>query len=48
MYQYKLSSIFDAYYAATCLNMVNDKTIISTDKEYDKIAGIKRIDPRSL
>ena len=48
MYQYKLSSIFDAYYAATCLNMVNDKTIISTDKEYDKIAGIKRVDPRSL
>ena len=46
MQQYKLSSIFDAYYAATCLNMVEDKTIISTDEEYDKIAGIKRIDPR--
>ena len=48
MQQYKLSSIFDAYYAATCLNMVEDKTIISTDEEYDKIAGIKRIDPRDI
>jgi len=48
MQQYKLTSIFDAYYAATCLNMVDDKTMISTDEEYDKIAGIKRIDPQSI
>jgi len=48
MQQYKLTSIFDAYYAATCLNMVDDKTMISTDEGYDKIAGIKRIDPRSI
>ncbi|MDJ0271299.1 MAG: type II toxin-antitoxin system VapC family toxin [Candidatus Caldarchaeum sp.] len=48
MQQYKLSSIFDAYYAATCLKMVEDKTIITTDEEYDKVAGIKRIDPRDI
>ncbi|PUA32907.1 MAG: VapC toxin family PIN domain ribonuclease [Candidatus Terraquivivens tikiterensis] len=48
MQQYKLSSIFDAYYAATCLNMIDDRTIVTTDEEYDKIAGIKRIDPRAL
>ena len=48
MQQYKLNSIFDAYYAATCLNMVEDRTMISTDEEYDKIAGMKRIDPRDI
>ncbi len=48
MRQYKLPSIFDAYYAATCLNMVDDHTIISTDETYDRIPGIRRIDPRSM
>lgn len=48
MKQYKLESIFDAYYAATCLNMVKDHTIISTDETYDRIPGINRIDPRDL
>lgn len=46
--QYKLTSIFDAYYAATCLNQVEDHTIISADSVYDKIPGIKRMDPKDL
>lgn len=48
MKQYKISSIFDAYYAATALNQVPDHTIISTDNVFDNIPGIKRIDPREL
>jgi len=46
--QYKVESIFDAYYAATALNQVQDHTIISTDTVFDKIPGIKRIDPREI
>jgi len=46
--QYNLTSIFDAYYAATALNKVPDRTIISTDNIFDKIPGIKRVDPRHL
>ncbi|MGB9728720.1 MAG: type II toxin-antitoxin system VapC family toxin [Thermoprotei archaeon] len=48
MKQYNLKSIFDAYYAATALNQVEDHTIISTDNVYDTIPGLKRIDPRKL
>lgn len=48
MRQYGFSSIFDAYYAATALNQVEDHTIISTDKVFDCIPGIKRIDPREI
>lgn len=48
MRQYNINSIFDAYYAATALNQVPDHTIISTDKTFDSIPGIKRIDPRKL
>ena len=48
MAQYKLTSIFDAYHAATCLLYDKQKTIISTDHIYDKIPGIKRIDPTNL
>jgi len=48
MKQYKLTSIFDAYYAATCLNQVRDHQMVSTDTVYDKIPGIIRIDPRGL
>jgi predicted nucleic acid-binding protein len=48
MRQYGFASIFDAYYAATALNQVEDHTIISTDKVFDCIPGIKRIDPRKL
>jgi len=46
--QYALTSIFDAYYAATALNQIEDHTIISTDKIFDNIPGIRRIDPREI
>lgn len=46
--QYGFTSIFDAYYAATALNQVEDHTIISTDKVFDAVPGIKRIDPRKI
>ncbi|MCW4002295.1 MAG: VapC toxin family PIN domain ribonuclease [Candidatus Bathyarchaeota archaeon] len=46
--QYRFTSIFDAYYAATALNQVEDHTIISTDKVFDCLPGIKRIDPRKI
>jgi predicted nucleic acid-binding protein len=46
--QYGLTSIFDAYYAATALNQVEDHTIISTDTAFDCIPGIKRVDPREI
>lgn len=48
MRQYGFTSIFDAYYAATALNQVEDHTIISTDKVFDCIPGLKRIDPRKV
>ncbi len=46
--QYRFSSIFDAYYAATALNQVEDHTIISTDTVFDCLPGIKRVDPRHI
>jgi len=48
MRQYNLTSIFDAYYAATALNQVPDHTIISTDTIFDKIPTLRRVDPRDL
>jgi len=48
MKQFNLKSIFDAYYAATALNAVPDRTIISTDEVFDRVTGLKRVDPRSL
>jgi len=48
MRQYKLTSIFDAYHAATALNQVSDHTIVSTDEVYNKIPGLTRIDPRTI
>jgi predicted nucleic acid-binding protein len=48
MRQYGFTSIFDAYYAATTLNQVEDHTIISTDKIFDCIPGLVRIDPRKI
>jgi predicted nucleic acid-binding protein len=48
MRQYGFTSIFDAYYAATALNQVEDHTIISTDKVFDCIPGLIRIDPRKI
>ncbi len=46
--QYGFTSIFDAYHAATALNQVEDHKIISTDKSYDCLPGIIRIDPREI
>jgi predicted nucleic acid-binding protein len=46
--QYGFTSIFDAYYAATALNQIEDHTIISTDTVFDCVPGIKRIDPREI
>jgi predicted nucleic acid-binding protein len=49
METYGISSIFDAIYAATALtDTVPDHTLLSTDLVYDRIRGIKRIDPRTL
>ena len=48
MKQYNLGSIFDAYYAATVLNQVLDRVIISTDTVFDRIPGLRRVDPREL
>lgn len=49
METYEMKSIFDAIYAATTLTeKVPDHTILSTDETYERIRGIKRIDPREL
>jgi len=46
---YNLTSIFDAIYAATALSSeVPDHIIVSTDRTFDKIRGLRRIDPREL
>lgn len=46
---YGISSVFDAIYAATALSAkVADHTIISTDKKYDSIRGLKRVHPQKL
>lgn len=46
---YGITSIFDAIYAATALSAnVPDHAIISTDKKYDVIRGLKRLDPQKL
>ena len=48
MRQYRLTSIFDAYHAATALNQVPDRTIISTDHIYDGIPGLTKVEPQTL
>lgn len=48
MRQYGLTSIFDAYYAATAASQVDDHTIISTDSVFDRIPAIRRSDPRTI
>ena len=46
---YGITSIFDAIYVATALSAgVPDHTIISTDKKYDAVKGLKRVDPQKL
>ncbi len=49
MDNYQLASIFDAIYAAVALSTENpDNTIISTDRVYDRIEGLQRIDPKNI
>ena len=48
MSEYGLTSIFDAYYAATTLLYDPDRIIVSTDSVYDRIPGLSRVDPRDL
>jgi predicted nucleic acid-binding protein len=48
MRQYGFTSIFDTFYAATTLNQVKDHTIVSTDKVFDCIPGLIRVDPRKI
>lgn len=48
MKQHGLTSIFDAYHAATALNQVKDHTIISTDHIFDRIPWLNRVDPHTL
>jgi len=48
MKQYGITSVFDAYHAATVLNQVPDHTIISMDQVFDKIPGLNRVDPHTL
>lgn len=48
MSEYGLTSIFDAYHAATALLYDPDKIIISTDRVYDRVPGLTRMDPQEL
>jgi predicted nucleic acid-binding protein len=46
---YRLGSIFDAIYAAVSLSHDNpDHTIVSTDRIYDRIEGLTRLDPTNI
>ena len=46
---YKISSVFDALYAATALSpSVPDHTIISTDAVFEKVPGLRRQAPEDL
>jgi hypothetical protein len=44
---YDLSSIFDAYHAASCLLNDPEQTIVSIDEVYDKVKNLKRMDPET-
>ncbi len=48
MRQYRLTSIFDVYHAATVLNQIEDRVIISTDNVFDSIPELTRIDSQTL
>ncbi len=46
---YRMSSIFDAIYAATALSRhVPDHTIISTDEVFERVPGLRRVHPSDL
>ena len=44
---YDLSSIFDAYHAATCLLFDPEHVLVSTDEVYDKIKNLYRLEPKA-
>lgn len=48
MKQYGFSSIFDAYHAAAALERDEERTIVSTDNVYDRVAGLERRGPQDL
>jgi predicted nucleic acid-binding protein len=48
MVEYGLASYFDACYAATALLADPDSVVVSTDSVYDRVPGLKRVDPRNL
>ena len=48
MVEYGLTSCFDACYAATALLADPDRVVVSTDSVYDRVPGLKRVDPRDL
>lgn len=39
-------SFFDSHYAATALNL--DKAILSFDRSYERVKGLKRLDPARI
>lgn len=46
---YKISSVFDALYAATALSpSVPDHTILSTDAVFERVPGLRRQAPEGL
>ncbi len=46
---YRISSVFDALYAATALSpSVPDHTILSTDAVFERVPGLKRQAPEAL
>ena len=48
MRTFKVPGLFDGLYAAATLNQDKDKTVLSTDEVYDRIPGIRRIDPKEF
>ena len=48
MKTFRVPGLFDGIYAAAALNQDRERTILSTDDVYDRVAGIKRIDPRDF
>jgi len=48
MRAFRMPGLFDSIYAAATLNQDPDRTILSTDEVYDRVPGIKRIDPREF
>jgi predicted nucleic acid-binding protein len=45
---HNLTSVFDAYHAAACLLDDPEHTIVSTDRVYDQITSLKRLEPKTL